>query len=404
MPFDWMPQAAADTSVAFKVLRPARILYESDDEPLLFVTTTIRHFSIICYKTDDAEGVSQYIVSPTNNSVIDKLSRGNISLRSAIVQPWLWVAEVINRDHSVRATWSLTPDDLPDEVLPKVGRSLYNSESIILDRTVIREKDAYLSMKFRGGDIKNGTIPFGVIKRSLDDVYGSIWSIFAPGIQRATRNVHDKTLRKIVNIPTYEMAHASLLIEIEKPEIDLSVIKSNDLPEINLEDALSNIDSAHREFLNATQVIRRTLQAGEISQSLADENFGAIEAVAPIVPRQNSFFEALEINGRHPDRTIHPLIINAAQGKAIREIYENARSGLRTVEGEVFLVNAHSYQFTLATGVKNITCVATTDEQRSRVTSLQNGDRATVRGYLTPRVQRDLMQIQTMTVGGLTTA
>jgi hypothetical protein len=404
MPFDWGPQTPADNVPVFATLSPTQILYELDQEPFLYVSKTFPGLDVLCYKTDDDDIYSQYIVAPTSGHIINSLANGNMSLRTAICQPWVWIAEAANEGFGVRATWTLNPESLPDAALPKAGRSLYNSGSIILERTVVREKDAYLSVKFRGGDIKNGTIPFGVIKTSLDDVYRSVWGIFAPGIKRATQNVNDKVLRRIVNIPTYEMAHASLLIEMEKPEIDLSVMRSNNVPDINIENALTNVDNAHKAFLNATQVIRETLQGGTINQVLAEGNFDALEAVAPIVPRQHSFFEAIEINGRHPDRVIRPLIINAAQGNAIREIYESAKSALRTIEGEIFLVNSHSYRFTMAAGARNITCVATTDEQRARIASLQSGDQAIVRGYLTPRVQRDLMEIQTVTVDGLTTS
>ena len=404
MPFDWTPETPADAVAAFGALQPTHILYELDNDVMLFVSATRRSLSVLCYKIDNDDGFSQYVVSPTSDIVIDKLINGNISLRMAVAQPWLWVVEAANSDFAVRATWTLSPDSIPEAMLPKAGRSLFNSRSIILERTTVREKDAYLSVKFRGGDIRNGTIPFGVIKNSLEEVYRSLWRIFAPGIKRATRNVNDKTLRRIVNIPTYEMAHASLLIEIEKPEIDLTVIRGNNEPEINVSDALINVDSAHRDFLNSTQVIRQTLQAGLITQNLADDNFDAIEAVASIVPRRNSFFNAIEINGRHPDRLIQPLVINAEQGNAIREVYENARFAIRTIEGEIFLVNSLSHQFTMSAAARKVTCVATTDGQRARVATLQPGDRAIVRGYLTPRVQRDLMEMQTLTVDGLTTA
>jgi len=146
------------------------------------------------------------------------------------------------------------------------------------------------------------------------------------------------------------------------------------------------------------------MQRGRVNEQLAETTLDAMEVVAPIIPRRNSFFEAVEINGRHPEKVIRPLIINAEQGNMIREIYEGARSALRTIEGEIFLVNSRSFQFTMTAGVRAITCVATTDEQRARIATLQSGDWAVVRGYLKTRTQRDLMQIQTLTVDGLTTA
>ena len=135
MPFDWTPAVVADGALAFARLRPNRILYELDGEPLLFVSSTRRDLSVLCYKTDDDDTFSQYIVSPTNEAIIDNLINGNISLRSAVVQPWLWVADLANSDYGVRATWTLNPNTIPDALLPKLGRSLYNSKSVIIERT-----------------------------------------------------------------------------------------------------------------------------------------------------------------------------------------------------------------------------------------------------------------------------
>jgi hypothetical protein len=401
MPFDWTPDFSPDQTPVLQNIRPSDILYEMD-EPILFVSVSRRGLSVLCYKTDSDDGLSQYLVCPTNHGIINKIRNGNISLRSAISQPWIWVANATDYDFGVKYTWTLSSENIPDEVLPKEGRGLHNAATVIVERTTIRENDAYLSVKFHGGDIKNGTIPFGVIRNSLDEVYQSLWTIFANGVRRATTNVNDKTLRRIVNIPTYEMTHASLLIEIERPEIDLSTFRSSNVPNINIEQAINGIDEAHKSFLNSTQSIRNAMQRGALTQTVTDSNFDAIEAVAPIIPRQNSFFEAVEINGRHPERATRPLVISAQQGRALREIYEESRSALRTIQGEVFLINSRSSQFTMIAGVRNVTCVATSETQKERISELRSGDWVVVRGYLTPRAQRDLMQIQTLQVDGLT--
>ena len=108
------------------------------------------------------------------------------------------------------------------------------------------------------------------------------------------------------------------------------------------------------------------------------------------------------INGRLADKITRPLIIDAQRGQIIREIYEAARGSIQNLNGEVFLVNGDSDQFTMRTGYKKVTCVATTDTQRQAVRSLKNGDKVLVRGILTRRTHRDLLRIQLLRVNDLT--
>lgn len=396
MSFDWTPTTTSERSSLIREVQPSDVLYSIDDEAVLFVSAS-EQFSLLCFKLDADAGLSQYLVVPTNRGIVSGLRRGKTSLRAALAQPWAWIVEATDDAFAVKRSWKIGLDAVPDNLLPKEGSGLHYRHGFIPDR-VNSPSDAYLSVKFRGGDIKNGTIPFGVIKGAVEEVYSSLWRIFSPAVQSAAKNVKEATLRRVVNIPTYEFAHASLLIAIEKPEIDLAGVKHK--AEVDVDLAVKNIDQAHDAFLKSINVIATAVDRGRVRQGLASDHFDAIEAVAQLIPNQNSFFEAVEINGRSARKTDRSLVLNVQYGRLIRDIYQTALTSARTITGEIFLVNSQSNTFSIRTGYKEVTCVATSDSQRQHIPLLRNGDQVSVKGRVQRRKRRDLLDIQEFTVDG----
>src|SRR5260370_38933581 len=87
----------------------------------------------------------------------------------------------------------------------------------------------------------------------------------------------------------------------------------------------------------------------------------------------------------------------------LRDVYSSASGMIRQLTGEVFLINRHSHQFTMRVEDRDVTCVATTEGQRTQIDLLNYGDEVFVRGRWRRRPQRDLLEIQAMTGrGGLT--
>jgi tRNA(Ile2) C34 agmatinyltransferase TiaS len=122
------------------------------------------------------------------------------------------------------------------------------------------------------------------------------------------------------------------------------------------------------------------------------------------MPGNNSFFNAIEINGQLPNDVMSkPAIIEGRYTQLLKDIYSLSNALLEGRIGEVFLINGHSHQFTMRSQDRDITCVATSDAQRDQIDLLSYGDQVFVRGRLRKRQQRDLIQIQALRVGrGLT--
>jgi hypothetical protein len=398
MAFAWTPTGPQDGVGFTHVVEPVEVLYDFDG-PMLFVSRG-GPFPLLCYKIDESEDQSQYILTPTNEDVVKNLRAGKIALRTALSQSWMWVV-VTDSEYRVKRSWSLSPSSFPDDVLPEAGFGIYHEHGVV-DEKAAQAESAFLSIKFRGGDIRNGTIPFGVLKNAVDEAYESLWRIFAPAVSKASKKVTPKTLRRVVSIPTHEFAIASLLITIDKPEIDLTGVKSE--PEVDVEAANQNIAKAQNEFLKSADAIARAVERDELSSGLASDHFDALEAVTRLIPSQGAFFTSVEINGRRGKKKAKSLIIDVPHGRIIKDIYKSAMRAPRTVEGEIFLVNSHSHKFTIGTGYGEVTCVATTETQRERIATLRSGMRVSVHGYLERRPLRDLLRIQTFSIDGFTTS
>ena len=397
MSFDWIPPGSPDRLPLISRIPPTDILYELD-EPILFLASS-DYFPVLCYKIDSDLSCSQYIVVPTNLATIGHLRAGHIPLHSAIVQPWAWIVEADDKSFDVARSWGLSSEVIPKSLLPSDGVGLYHRHGVIHNKT-ISQNTSYLSVKFRGGEAKNGTLPFWVIKNAVYEVYNSFWRIFAPAVQHASKNVAEKTLRRVVNIPTHEMVHASLLIAIERPEIDLGGIRNR--PDVDVPLAQSNIEKAQHEFLESTMAIASAVDRNHVTQGLASDHFNAIEALSEIIPSQNSFFDSVEINGLRAEKPTIPLVITVEYGRILKGIYHTVSSSPRDIAGEIFLVNSQSYRFTIRTGYREVTCIATNSEQRRVIPFLRNGMHVSVRGHLQKRTNRDLLEIQNITIDGRT--
>ena len=375
----------------FQSIRPTEILYELDGEPILFSSVS-RTRSVICYKIDSALRQSQYIVSPTSDRILQDVRNGRMSLRAAVVQAWTWIVEAGDENFNVTQFWNVSSDLIPDDLLPKEGIALpylHMTES------------PYLSIKFCGGAIKNGTLPLVVIKTAVEEVYTSLLRIFATAAHRAAFGVTETRMRRAITIPTHEFSHASLTIAIEKPEIDISEIGSELI--INLDLANKNMENAHENFLRSAEVIADAVDHHQDIGNIASDHLETLEILTRIIPGNNSFFNAVEINGRRSDKIARPSVIEGKHGQMLRELYDLASGSLQQLKGEVFLINGHSHQFTMTVGDRDVTCVATTEAQQDQVDLLSKGDLVFVRGHLRKRQQRDLLKIQALRVGdGLT--
>jgi hypothetical protein len=389
---DWIPSKRPDTRPAFREIVPAAVLYELDGEPIIFTTLFNAHM-LLCYKISNLGEHAKYIVSPTNDIIIDQIRNGTIPIRNAIVQAWQWLVEASEDNFEILRSWTIDAQSMPDSILPREGIPLfYGHRDVTLP---------YLSIKYSGGDVAEGLIPFSVIKTAVDDVYASLVGIFSSAARQVVKGWTENKLRRVLEIPTRQMVHASLMIAIEKPIInpEFTVLELIDFDTVQ-----QSIENARNRFLHSALVIAKSIDNNERTiRDVAPDHLEALGVISRIIPSQHGFFDSVEINGHRAGEINQPVVIESRHTKLIRETFAEASATIREFEGEVFLVNSGSHQFTMTVDERPITCVATNEAQKDEVDVLKTGDRVFVRGYFKARTQRDLVDIQVLRKSGALT-
>src|SRR5437868_4216388 len=192
-----IPSRRTEENPPVRGLEPKDVLFYYD-EPLLF-SSSLNSRLVLCYKIDEIDEYSQYLLVPTNMNTIDRLKSGAISVRTALLQSWCWIADVDDSLKIIR-WWEENIDSIPEQYLPETGYALYYEHEIRDKSTTTKASgDAFLALHFKGGELGNETIGFRTFKTLLDDTYASVWQIFTPALYKFFDT--DRRLRSVVNIP-----------------------------------------------------------------------------------------------------------------------------------------------------------------------------------------------------------
>ena len=395
MPFTWSPPKPPDPQPLIASIEPVEVLYDFDG-PVLFVAA-YGFSSLLCYKIEEVGTSSQYILSPTNPDALAQLKAGKLALRSAIVQPWMWAVEV-DADYCVVHSWLLKPALVPNEILPEPNLGIYHEHGLIKER-VSPVAPPFLSVHFKGGQTRAGTLPFGVFKNLLDEVYEATWSIFAPALHEAAPDVTDRTMRKAFNVPVYEPQFSSLFIAIERPSLDFTNVRNQ--PVVDVKRAQQNIDDANRNFLDSVEVVTAAAGKGRLTKKITNAHLEAIEAMSSLVPGENSVFDSIEIQGILSKGKSYSSSIDAATGQRIKDAFEASKHRSRTIKGRIVETSARSFSFIVRTGTfREVTCRALSHPVREALVELRNGMKVSVTGDFRKRKRRDVITIEELRFSG----
>jgi hypothetical protein len=370
-------------------LVPSEVLYYYD-EPLIF-TAEARLGPVICSKTDQRDGLSEYLVVPTTKSIVGQLRSGGISVRTAFSQPWCWLVET-DEDFNLVKSSVRTLDTLPPDYLPEVELGLYPHHGRILDQDSTRVKrPAYLSVHFSGRELADGTMGFGVFKTLVDEIYVALRKVFLPAFERlVSSGVSEVRAARLLQIPIRQPKFASLTVEIDEPRIDTRRLKET-IP-VDLKHTRAEIQKAGTSFLEEMEAIDKIAREKPLTISLATSYFSTIEALSQIAPTDEAAFEQVEIIGRSTNGAPRRIVIDTSLGDRIREAHRLAARSERDFRGKIIEFNEKSGTFVLrqADG-REVTCALSTRDLAESKSAFVEGQRVTVRGILQRRVRRDYL-------------
>jgi hypothetical protein len=391
----WTPLGKPSHNPSFNRIEPRDVLFYFD-EPLLF-TSNAQSRMLLCYKLDQSEGISQYILVPTSTHLVTNLKRGAISLRSALSQSWSWIVEADDMFNVLR-TWEQNIDDVPDECLPEPQYGLYYEHGLIdeVDERARATANAFLSMHFKGGELTQQTIGFGTFKTIIEETYQSIWRIFTPALYKLFDT--ERQLRRLVNIPIRQPIFASLLLEIERPRFEPEAIPV-ETAQSDIEQVDIRVGQANAEFLDSAEAVASAARAGAVPRDLTESNLIALEIVSRLAPTDRSHYDLLEISGYIKERERAFVSIGQETGEVIRQAYRDILESSKRFQGRVIEVNAQSKSIIIMTPeYRQITCIMTNGELRDRVTLITTGMEVRVTGIFEERKRRDKVYVHTLEV------
>jgi hypothetical protein len=177
------------------------------DRPTLFTSRfPTNQLALVYWVEEDDFGGDVRLVVPTEPAVVRKLTRGAITIREALMQPWAWLS--FPHPAEVRA---IEIDQLPDDCLPQAGVYLQPDLAPLL------------SIRFTG-DLDEQSVSASVIGRATEAVRGAL----KPLLEFLTRSDPEgrptNSLRRLYDLPARRMAYGSFEVDFGSPsQLDLSI-------------------------------------------------------------------------------------------------------------------------------------------------------------------------------------
>ncbi|WP_144224191.1 hypothetical protein [Mesorhizobium amorphae] len=179
----------------------------SFDEPVLFIAR-VGFLPAIFLKLQDIGERGEFISCYIQEEYIDGLKDGRISIRGVFEAQK--DAHIVECDEylNVYAEKCLLRSEIPESMLPRPNTGLYLRHGECPD--VLQEKDALLSIYFRGVELNREHILYSTLMSLLSSVQSLARNVIAPPELRGLRH---STFDFLVGDP----ALGSLMISIKKP-------------------------------------------------------------------------------------------------------------------------------------------------------------------------------------------
>jgi hypothetical protein len=374
----------------FDSISPKEVLYFFD-EPMLF-TAEDHGGQFLCIRTSEDEP-AEYLVVPVDNGNLARLRSGTLSLRSAFLGTLAWHVSV-DQHYAVKSAAWLEPGKIPDDFLPEAGVGLNPNHGVIIDEFSHDARDNFLSLSFKGGDLKTGSMSLGTLKQLVDEVYTSLRQIFAPVVMKLFQEpVGEGTISRVLQIPVYQPEFASLNLSFAPPSLDLSGLKK--AVNLDYEVWAKDTSRATLNFMTAAEEIHEL--AGD--PSIVDRfTYGAplaLEVLSKISPSATKPFETLEIRGNAGSAEERHIVIDVVRGERIAAAYAMARRDTQSLAGKIVDTNLRSGAIIVqAEGGRETRCDLGKRIMNNEPTEIRNNASVTVFGDLTKRARRDWMLVR----------
>jgi hypothetical protein len=244
-------------------LEPERVL-DFYDGPRLFTVQTTDGFQLLVYQCDADADTARFILVPTRDELLAKITGNLITLREALTsQNLAWLIEQ-RGDGTLSRPCVIDLRKLPDDALPGEGARLFV------------DTDVLLRVRMIGRGIEVGHVPASVVKRTVDGVTDAIKTLV-----RQVVGVSGEVYRRYYDLPARHFAFQSFEIAFGKP---------NDPAELLDADMFERI----RPLL-AKGLAWAELGNGDVPST--PEWPAIVNALAKLAPPQRGIIQEVEVSG-----------------------------------------------------------------------------------------------------------
>ena len=326
---DWQINAPEFGIEPFVGVQLNEILYEFDG-PRIFTATSL-FGTLLYFLAEEDDGISRFIVVPTNAQIIERLKSGILSVWDALNQPWIWVVD-ISFNGMPQKSWRCTLADVPTDVLPKSGVMLWS------------HLEPVFALRAIGEGLSEGNVPASVIRQVIDGATTALKKIASRVFEKGRPQGRKANfIRQFYDLPAQGFAYNSFEVAFKLP--DLKQLK---LPDGGSADDLSE---AFEEIGNQLQqAIEWALKTTSDSADTSEIDLELLEALEKLVPRQTGIVESVELRGRIFKNTHKRYPLTRESSKRVSNALRNARSTqerICQISGLIPEVDKDNFTFTL---------------------------------------------------------
>lgn len=326
---DWQINAPEFGIEPFVGVQLDEILYEFDG-PRIFTATSL-FGTLLYFLAEEDDGISRFIVVPTNAQIIERLKSGILSVWDALNQPWIWVVDV-SFNGIPQKSWRCTLADVPADVLPKSGVMLWS------------HLEPVFALRAIGEGLSEGNVPASVIRQVIDGATTALKKIASRVFEKGRPQGRKANfIRQFYDLPAQGFAYNSFEVAFKLP--DLKQLK---LPDGGSADDLSE---AFEEIGNQLQqAIEWALKTTLDSADTSEIDLELLEALEKLVPRQTGIVESVELRGRIFKNAHKRYPLTRESSKRVSNALRNARSTqerICQISGLIPEVDKDNFTFTL---------------------------------------------------------